>query len=82
MILKDYFLFQNLLFSIQKFIPITLIDLIYVIIPDNDFKKILLSIEDLKWKNKIQLIKESNLIPLKDLNNSNILLKNRNGWFK
>ncbi len=39
MILKDYFLFQNLLFSIQKFIPITLIDLIYVIIPDNDFKK-------------------------------------------
>ena len=86
-IYKDIFRLEILLISIKKFVSPDLFDKIYIIIPDDEHTKFTNFIsykkEIIQLKEKINFIKETDLIPLNSLNNKYLFfLKNRDGWFK
>ena len=86
-IYKDIERLNNLLWSIHKFISKDFIDIIYIIVPDNDYNKFtkftFFESEEITIKEKIIFIRESELVPSNIFSTKKIfLLNNKNGWFK
>ena len=82
---KDIFSLRNLLLSISKYVSNDLIDIIFIIVPDNELEKFLnfnFFEKNNVLKTKISFIKESELIPINSFTKNNFFFRNRNGWFK
>jgi len=86
-IYKDISRFRNLLLSINIFVPKDIFEKIYIIVPDDDYNQffefIKLQKEIFELQDKINIIKESNLIPLNTFSKNRLFfLKHKDGWFK
>ena len=84
---KDISRLRNLLISIHKFVSKDIFEKIYIIVPEDDYKQffefIKIENEIIQFQGKIEIIKESYLVPLNTFSkNSLFFLKNKDGWFK
>jgi beta-1,4-N-acetylglucosaminyltransferase len=75
---------KNLLISLQKFLSLTSVDVILIIVPNSDFDqmKSFLSFAQSLWQKKLRLVKETKLIPDSILSKCDSFPKWRSGWFK